>query len=331
MRAVPEAIDFGGTVTLNARSARVPARLLAEIAERFPEVMRVERVTRGEGCMDSAAQTVGASSWWNASYTGSSGELICLLDSGVDSGHPALTSAVSASGVYHTTASTDAAYGDNASSSDDLQGHGTNAAGMLCSTDSTYPGIAPGALILNAKSAFLNSTTGASSMYFADGRAAGDWAFNQGATSILITFGGTGTNAGTDEMALFFDAAAFSLAVPGVIAAKNYGPNSGTLGYPGCAFNVITCGNFDDNGSSDHSDDSLYSTSGRGPSSDGRQKPDLCAPGVNITTAAHDWETTSDFVAISPGTSTGTSMVGPIVVGAYCLLQDTAPRRRRRA
>ena len=322
VRSIPEAIDFGGTVTLNARSARIPARALAEIAERFPEVMRIERMTRGEGCMDSAAQSVGAGSWWNAGYTGSSAELICLIDSGVDGGHPALSNVVAASGVYHTTASTGTDYGDNASSSDDLQGHGTNAAGILCSSDTTYTGMAPGARILNAKAAYYNTTTNASSMYFPDGRAAGDWAFNNGATSALITFGGTGTNAGTDEMALFFDAAASSLSIPGVIAAKNYGPSSGTLGYPGCAFNVITCGNYDDNGTSSHSDDSLYNTSGRGPSSDGRQKPDLCGPGVNITTTAHDWETNSDFVSISPGTSTGTSMVGPIVAGAYCLLQN---------
>lgn len=320
--SMPEAIDFGGTVTLNARSARIPVRALAQIGERFPEVMRVERITKGQGCMDTAAQTVGAGSWWNAGYTGSSGELICLIDSGVDSGHPALSNVVTASAVYHTTASTLSTYGDNASSSDDLQGHGTNAAGILCSSDSTYPGIASGALILNAKAAYYDTSDSAAHMYFSDGRAAGDWAFNQGATSALITFGGTGVNAATDEMALFFDAAASSLAIPGVIAAKNYGPNSSTLGYPGCAFNVITCGNFDDNGTSSHSDDSLYNTSGRGPTSDGRQKPDLCAPGVNITTTAHDWETNADFVSISPGTTTGTSMVGPIIVGAYCLLQD---------
>jgi hypothetical protein len=322
VRSIPEAIDFGGTVTLNARSARIPVRVLSEILERFPEVMRVERIARGDGCMDTAAQTVGAGSWWNAGYTGSSSNLICLIDSGVDGSHPALTYALAASAVYHTTASTASDYNDNSTSTDDLQGHGTNAAGILCSSDSTYTGIAYGAQILNAKAAYLNLNTGASSMYFSDGRAAGDWAFNQGATCALITFGGTGTNAGTDEMALFFDAAASSLGIPGVIAAKNYGPNSGSLGYPGCAFNVITCGNFDDNGSTSHSDDSLYSTSGRGPTSDGRQKPDLCAPGVNITTTAHDWESNPDFVTISPGTSTGTSMVGPIIAGAYCLLQD---------
>lgn len=322
LRGIPEAIDFGGTVTLNAHSARIPARVLGEIEERFPEVLRVERIGRGDGCMDTAAQTVGAGSWWTAGYTGSSNTIIGLLDSGVDGSHPALSNVVTNSAVYHTAASTSSDYGDNSSSTDDLQGHGTNAAGILCSNDSTYTGIAAGALILNAKAAYLNSTTGASTMYFSDGRAAGDWAMTQGATSMLITFGGTGTNAGTDEMALFFDAAASSLGVPGVIAAKNYGPNSGTLGYPGCAFNVITCGNFDDNGTSSHGDDSLYSTSGRGPTSDGRQKPDICAPGVNITTTAHDWETNADFVTISPGTSTGTSMVGPIVAGGYCLLQD---------
>jgi hypothetical protein len=323
LRAIPEALDFGGSVTLNARSARVPARVLGEIAERFPEVMRVERMKSGEGCMDTAAQTVGAGSWHTAGYNGTSGEKICLIDSGVDSSHPALSNVVVGSTVVHTAASSYSDYGDNASSSDDLQGHGTNAAGILCSNDSTYTGIAPGAHILNAKAAYYGNVDLASHMVFSDGRAAGDWAFNQGATSALITFGGSGTNAGTDEMALFFDAAASSLGIPGVIAAKNYGPSSGSLGYPGCAFNVITCGNFDDNGTTSHSDDSLYTTSGRGPTSDGRQKPDLCAPGVNITTTAHNWEGSNpDFVTVSPGTTTGTSVVGPIIAGAYCLLQD---------
>jgi hypothetical protein len=326
---LPGALDFGGSVTLNARSARIPARALNEIAERFPEVLRVEPVSRGGACIDTAVPSCGAGTWWNAGYNGSSSTKMGLLDCGVDGSHPALNGVIAASATFHTlAAASGSTYGDSASSTDDLQGHGTAIAGMLCSTDSTYRGIAFGGLILNAKAAYYN-TAGTANMYFPDGRLAADWAITQGATSLLLNYGGAGTNNGTSEMELFFDAAAFSLGVSGVVAAKNLGPGTSTVGYPGGVFNAFTCGCFDDNGTTTLSDDFFFSASGCGPTTDGRQKPDICGSGVNITSCAFNWEngtqgdTSNDFTSFTPGVAnSGTSTVGPLVCGAIALLQD---------
>src|SRR5207244_2219647 len=140
----------------------------------------------------------------------------------------------------------------------------------------------------------VNVTAGsAATMYTPDGQSAADWAFNNGATSLTISFSsyvsGTTYN-GTSAWPLFFDAAVSSLGVPVAVVARNAGSGSGTIGFPGDAFNCVTCGAFDDNNTTSHSDDVIYSLSGRGPLSDGRQKPDLCGPGVAVLSTAYDWE-----------------------------------------
>lgn len=80
-----------------------------------------------------------------------------------------------------------------------------------------------------------------------------------------------------------------------VFASGNQGPSSGSVNSPGSAKNVITVGaaenvqplggvdacNVDD-GSANSAND-MASFSGRGPTADGRRKPDIVAPGTHIT------------------------------------------------
>src|SRR5207249_1361653 len=102
-----------------------PARALSEVADRFPEVLRIDRVGQAQPQLDIAVQTVGASSWWNANYLGNSSTKIAILDTGIDGTHPALSGQIAASAIYHSTAvaSLGASYNDNSSSTDDLNGH----------------------------------------------------------------------------------------------------------------------------------------------------------------------------------------------------------------
>ena len=80
-----------------------------------------------------------------------------------------------------------------------------------------------------------------------------------------------------------------------VFASGNAGPNASTVGAPGTAKNVITVGagenvqsfgGSDGSGIGDTQADSandIVSFSSRGPCSDGRIKPDICAPGTHVS------------------------------------------------
>lgn len=80
-----------------------------------------------------------------------------------------------------------------------------------------------------------------------------------------------------------------------VFAAGNAGPGAGTVGEPGTAKNVITVGaaenvnafgaadncGIDDTGANSANDIIFFSS--RGPTADGRRKPDIVAPGTHVT------------------------------------------------
>ena len=143
-----------------------------------------------------------------------------------------------------------------------------------------------------------------------------------------------------------------------VFAAGNAGSNAGTVGSPGNAKNVLTvgasegvqafggadaCGTGD--GQADSAND-MATFSSRGPTADGRHKPDLVAPGTHITggvfqkTAASpaNGEAATCFTASGvcggPGSSyfplsqqwytasTGTSHSTPAVAGAAALVRQ---------
>ncbi len=81
-------------------------------------------------------------------------------------------------------------------------------------------------------------------------------------------------------------------------AAGNSGPGAGTVGEPSTAKNVITVGaaenvnpfsgadgcGIDDTGANDAND--IIYFSGRGPTADGRRKPDIVAPGTHVSAGA---------------------------------------------
>lgn len=94
-------------------------------------------------------------------------------------------------------------------------------------------------------------------------------------------------------------------------AAGNGGPNPSTLWAPSDAFDILAVGSVNGLGT-------IANTSSRGPTADGRIKPEVCARGV------HTWcaNINSDS---SYGTSSGTSLSTPLVAGAACLMVQARP------
>lgn len=128
-----------------------------------------------------------------------------------------------------------------------------------------------------------------------------------------------------------------------VVSAGNSGPGTQTMGAPATGKNVIAVGGSQNvrPGVGDAANaDAMYSSSSRGPTADGRIKPDLIAPATNIaggvvmndrsTAAPGNWNTcyTGSFLPTSPvqqrfyRTGNGTSFSGPAVAGAAALLRQ---------
>lgn len=96
-----------------------------------------------------------------------------------------------------------------------------------------------------------------------------------------------------------------------VNAAGNAGPTSPSIGAPADAFNCLTCGAV-------NSSSLLASFSSRGPTADGRIKPEVCARGVSTACATSQSN-------VSYGGANGTSLSTPLVAGAACLVVQARP------
>ncbi len=91
----------------------------------------------------------------------------------------------------------------------------------------------------------------------------------------------------------------------------NDGPASGTLSAPADAYDILSVGAVSNNGS-------IASFSSRGPTYDGRTKPEVCAQGVTTRCASY----TSDSAY---GYKSGTSLSTPLVAGVVCLVLQAHP------
>jgi serine protease AprX len=94
-------------------------------------------------------------------------------------------------------------------------------------------------------------------------------------------------------------------------AMANSGPASGTLNAPADADSIISCGAV-------YSDGSIVYFSSRGPTYDGRIKPEVCARGVS-TSCADPYSTTGYT------TASGTSLSTPLIGGAAAVILSAHP------
>ncbi|MEV5953808.1 S8 family peptidase [Streptomyces sp. NPDC051987] len=247
---------------------------------------------------------IGAPAAWAAGYDGK-GVKVAVLDTGVDTTHPDLASAVKASKDFTGTGSTD-----------DMAGHGTHVAATLAGSGARsggrYKGVAPGAGILNAK-VLDDSGEGSDSSVIAGL----EWAAGQGAKVANLSLGQADTP-GEDPVEAAVNALSKSTGMLTVAAAGNEGPDAGTVDSPGAAESALTVGAVD-------GEDRIADFSSTGPTADSALKPDLTAPGVAIVSAraahGHMGDPADDgYVSMS-----GTSMATPHVAGAAAILAQRHP------
>jgi serine protease AprX len=232
-----------------------------------------------------------------------------VIDTGIDSAHLDLDEGK----MLHFVDCVDATCADAAAFDD--HGHGTHVAATIAGdgdarADRLYKGVAPeGALVGIKVLAGNGSGTDA-------GVIAGvQWAVANkdvyGIEALNLSLGGSGCSDGTDLVSAAVNEASDAGLVVAV-AAGNEGPGTCTVSSPAAAAKAITVGAMRDFGSNGFN---LVYFSSRGPTLDGRTKPDVVAPGFNITSA--DAGTASGYIAMS-----GTSMATPFVAGVAALMVD---------
>ncbi|WP_409470011.1 S8 family peptidase [Streptomyces sp. HC307] len=256
--------------------------------------------------LDTSVPQIGAPKAWAAGYDGR-GVKIAVLDTGVDATHPDLKSQVTASKNFTTAAD-----------ASDKYGHGTHVASIAAGTGAKsggkFKGVAPGAEILNGK-VLDDSGFGDDS-----GILAGmEWAAEQGADVVNLSLGGMDTP-DVDPLEAAVNRLSTEKGILFAIAAGNSGPE--TVGSPGSADAALTVGAVDDQ-------DKLAGFSSTGPRvGDGAIKPDVTAPGVDITAASAKGSVIEQEVGENPAgylTISGTSMATPHVAGAAAILKQQHP------
>jgi serine protease AprX len=256
--------------------------------------------------------------------------VVAVVDSGIDATHPQLDDGKVLAFVdcsHHRTAPDPSTC--IARDPFDDNDHGTHIAGTIAGDgegDARYKGVAPGAALVGVK------VLGADNTGPLGGIVSGiQWVVQNkaryGIEAINLSLGGGTCSHGTDVLSDAAEAAiAEGLVV--VVGAGNLGPGPCTIWSPGAAPNVITVGAMADTGVLPGPDPdsipgfNLASFSSRGPTGDGRIKPDIVAPGVFITSAnaSNANNGTDPYVAYD-----GTSMSTPFVVGVALLMLEANP------
>ncbi|MEV7077484.1 S8 family serine peptidase [Streptomyces sp. NPDC093516] len=301
--------------TLNADAVQTPQ---GETPELWDAVTNGDKTASGiahvwldgvrKASLDKSVAQIGAPKAWSAGYDGK-GVKIAVLDTGVDGTHADLKGQVIDAKNFSTAPDTT-----------DKVGHGTHVAAIAAGTGAKsggkYKGVAPGAKILNGK--VLDDAGFGSDSEIVAGM---EWAAAQGADVINMSLGGLDTPE-IDPMEAVVNKLSEEKGVLFAIAAGNEGDfGEQTVGSPGSAAAALTVGAVDDK-------DVLADFSSRGPGMDGALKPDVTAPGVDITAASAPGNLIAQDVGEKPAgymTISGTSMATPHVAGAAAILKQQHP------
>ena len=284
------------------------AEATPDVIQRLVENPAVERIWYDmpvHALLDVSVPHIRANRVWEEGNQGA-GVRVAILDTGCDLHHPDLADRIKKKKDFSGKGAVQ-----------DGNGHGTHVASIIAGSGKAsggrYRGVAPHADLYIAK---VLDDRGQGRM--SDVMAGLDWAVAEKAQVVNLSLGSDMNCDGTDALSEACDAAA-GKGVVVVVAAGNSGPMPRTVGAPGCAREVITIGATTD-------DDEVARFSSRGPTSDGRVKPDVCLPGVNIIAARAQGTSLGNGQIDEYYTSlSGTSMATPHASGVVALLLAARP------
>ncbi|MBE1582158.1 S8 family serine peptidase [Nonomuraea angiospora] len=249
--------------------------------------------------LDQSVKQIGAPDAWARGHTGK-GVKVAVLDTGVDATHPDLAGKVVARRDF--TEEPDER---------DVVGHGTHVASTIAGSGAAsggrYRGVAPDAALLDGR--VCESVLCSESAILAGMQ----WAAEQGAQVVNLSLGIADTPE-TDPIEQAVQTLTERYGTLFVVAAGNIGDDR-SVSSPASAEAALAVGAVTKS-------DELASFSSRGPRvGDGGLKPDITAPGAEITAArSKDSPGSGSYVAKS-----GTSMATPHVAGVAALLAGEHP------
>ncbi|MAE43238.1 hypothetical protein CMO93_05680 [Candidatus Woesearchaeota archaeon] len=272
-----------------------------------PNVKKIYPNRPVKAFLSDSKNIVNASNTWSLIYNGTNitgkGEVVCVIDTGVDYTHSDMGNCASTSNINDGSCSKVIGGYDfinNDQNPIDDHGHGTHVAGIVASTNGIYKGIAPDANIIAIKS--LNSVGSGTTQNVIDGI---DWCVNNASifniTVISMSLGGSILYTGHCDDSDSLTAAAIDAAIAkniSVIAATGNADSTTGIASPACIKNITSAGGVDKSDGMDFNRNNLT---------------DLLAPGVNIV---------SLNLGGSFQTFSGTSFSTPMVTGAFALIHQ---------
>lgn len=250
--------------------------------------------------LDSSTASIHVPPVWTELSIEGEGVTVCVLDTGIDVAHPDLAERLWLSADFTGTGSVADGYGHGTHIASIVAGSGQASAGR-------YRGVAPKARLMAAK---VLDDQGNGRM--SDVMEGIEWAVDNTADILVLSLGTEGSSDGNDALSTMANAVVEKGRIV-VVAAGNGGPASYSIGSPGAADRAITVGATIDDGA-------IADYSGRGPTADGRTKPEVVAPGSNVTAARSHGIVFGSPVDEFYTSVTGSSMAVPHVAGLCALI-----------